>query len=86
MVNYYGWMDQTPPLRDPLLADFKESLPSIVYSVGEHLAIGPYLGSYLPLMRDNKATGLYLRRDLLGALTPLQLTRLADYRFAFASP
>lgn len=86
MVNYYGWMDQTPPLRDPLIAEFAKSLPSLVYSVGQHLAIGPYLDSYLELTRDNKGVDLYLRRDLYPSLTPVQLSRLREYRFAFPTP
>lgn len=86
MVNYYGWMDQTPPLRDPLIADFNLTLPSLVYSIGQHRAIGPYLNSYLELYRDNKGVNLYLRRDLYSSLTPTQLSSLHDYRFAFPKP
>lgn len=80
MINYYGWMDQTPPLRDSLDALLDSELPTIVWAK-THDGIGPYLDRYLQFRRDGKPVDLYLRQDKLSEISESALQELDYYRF-----
>lgn len=81
MVNYYAWMNQATPLRAQLTASLGGELPTLIYLDGESLSMTNYLGEYVPVMRDGKPTGLYLRQDKINQITPHQLLELEYYRF-----
>ena len=81
MVNYYGWMNQTPPLKQELKGALSSSLPTIVWAENTRLGIGDYLSQYTSIYRDDKATSLYLRSDKIPSLSPKQRQDLSYYRF-----
>lgn len=83
MINYYRWMDQTPPLKMEISQKLSQKLPDLVYLNNQNLALGEVLSQYAPFVRDGNTTQLYLRRDLLPTLTPQQLEQLVFYRFTF---
>jgi hypothetical protein len=81
MVNYYGWMDQTPPLKQELDNALSSSLPTIVWAENSKLGIGDHLSQYTSIYRDGKAIHLYLRSDKISSLSPKQRQDLSYYRF-----
>ena len=80
MVNYYGWMDQTPPMKESLDKQFQQELPTIVWAETS-LGIGKYLGEYVRVERDGKPINLYLRKDKVGAISKESREELDYYRF-----
>lgn len=80
MVNYYGWMDQTLPMKKNLETQLAQQLPTIVYAETT-LGVGKYLDSYDRFYRDGKPTNIYLRKDVAQGLTKETLKELDYYRF-----
>jgi hypothetical protein len=80
MVNYYGWMDQTPPMKEGLTNHLEKELPTIVWAQTMQ-GVGIYLDHYTPLLREGKPSGLYLRKDQVQSLTPQVRADLSYYRF-----
>lgn len=80
MVNYYGWMDQTEPLKNDLDHNLEINLPTIVYAETK-LGIGAYLEKYTPITREGKPSGLYLRADQVDGLSKETRAHLLYYRF-----
>jgi hypothetical protein len=80
MINYYGWMDQTLPMKQDLTAHLSRELPTIVWAETK-LGVGGYLDRYTAILREGKPSGLYLRQDKVGEVTEQQTADLAYYRF-----
>lgn len=83
MINYYRWMDKVPAFRLEFDKTIESNLPDIVYLNNQNLGLGDKITSYTPLTRDGSVTSLYLRSDLVPALTKSQLMELSFYRFSF---
>jgi len=80
MINYYGWMDLTPPMKNTLNDLLVSELPTIVWAKTQE-GIGPYLTEYYQFRRDGKLVDLYLRKDKLNSISPDSLQELSYYRF-----
>ncbi len=80
MVNYYGWMDQTEPMKSELDHNLGVELPTIVYAETK-LGIGAYMDQYTPITREGKPSRLYLRMDQVDRLSSETRAHLLYYRF-----
>ena len=80
MVNYYGWMDLTPPMKDEIHKQFSTELPTIVWATTT-LGIGDYLSSYTRFKRDGQFIDLYLRTDKIREISEDVRRELEYYRF-----
>ena len=80
MINYYDWMDQTPPMKNSLERQFASNLPTIVWAKTT-LGIGNYLGSYSRFKRDGSYLDLYLRQDQIAKISQKSRDALDYYRF-----
>ncbi len=80
LINYYGWMDKTGPMKADLVAQLNRELPTLIWAETTQ-GIGPYLGQYAPVLREGKPSGLYLRSDQVKLLTPEIRSNLMYYRF-----
>ena len=81
MVNYYRWMEYTPPLSTPLHTKLRSTLPTIVWAKDQSWGIGEHLVKYTPLYHDGKPTPLFFLRDQVNQLTSDQLTSLASHHY-----
>lgn len=80
MVNYYGWMDQSEPLKNMLKISLDQELPDIIWNDNGE-GSKEYLDNYLRFKRDGKYINLYLRNDRLDLLTDDVRRDLSYYRF-----
>lgn len=80
MVNYYGWMDKSEPLKHMLRISLDQDLPVIIWNDNGE-GIKEYLDNYLRFKRDGKYINLYLRKDRLDLLTDDVRRDLSYYRF-----
>lgn len=80
MIFYYGWMDQTPPLKQELNDLFARELPTLVWAKTQD-GIGPHLSEFIQLSRDDKPIDLYLRKDKLLEISNSAIQELEYYRF-----
>ena len=83
MINYYAWMDRTPPLRERLTVSLDRELPTLVYLDSlPSLSLGAYLDQYVPILHDNHNFGLYLRADQVAKISDPQSKDLQASRFS----
>lgn len=80
LINYYGWMDRTAPMKEDLVSRLNQELPALVWAETSE-GIGEYLGHYTPVMREGKPSGLYLRSDQIKQITSQVRADLLHYRF-----
>lgn len=83
MINYYRWMDNTPPFKTEFTQRLEQGLPDIVYINNQNLGLGDLISRYTQLTRDGGKTMLYIRSDILSTLSEFERKELAFYRFMF---
>lgn len=86
MVNYYAWMSQVPPIKEPLHTNFRNNPPTYFYC--DHCQYG-YFGleeffyNYQKIKKDGQETNLMVLKKKVVRLSSDQLRQLLFYNFSF---
>ncbi len=83
MVNFYPWMSKTPDLNNIVVDDFNNNPPTFFYCDCEPKVVMSYSGKYIPIIKDENRTSLWVLKAKLETLDNLQLDKLKFHNIRF---